>query len=313
MSEFSIKDLKRNRKSSFEHLNKKIDDMRSSYARDPDSEFFWQPEVDKAGNGYAIIRFLPAAPGEDTPFVRIFSHGFKGPGGWYIENSRTTLNDKDPVSEYNTVLWNSTSDDESPARKQVRDQKRKLNYISNVLVVKDSANPANEGKVFLYKYGKKIWDKIMAAMHPEYEDETPVNPFDMWEGANFKLKIRKIGGYRNYDQSQFDAPEAISGTDAELEAIWKQCRSLEEQIHPSKFKSYEELKSRLDKVLGTNTSSPNAGMDEDEIPSEEYRPKQKATPAKKIAAKAEEKEELPWTDTNEDEDMDFFKRLADEG
>ena len=207
----------------------------------------WKPEVDKAGNGYAVIRFLPAPDGEDLPWSKLYTHAFQSTGGWYIENSLTTLGQKDPVSEHNSQLWNSGVDsDKEIARKQ----KRKLSYYSNVYVVKDPSNPTNEGKVFLFRYGKKIFDKITAAMQPEFEDETPINPFDFWAGANFKIKIKKVAGYWNYDSSEFAAPAPLLDDDDAMEAVWKQEYSLAELVAPDQFKSYEDLKKRLDYVLG---------------------------------------------------------------
>ena len=245
--------LKRNR-SSLEKLTKAIEATTQSTSTESGSREdprLWQPTVDKAGNGMAIIRFLPApsVDGEDAlPWVRVFSHGFQGPGGWYIENSLTTLNQKDPVSEYNSTLWNSGIE----ANKEIaRKQKRRLNYIANVYVVSDPSNPENEGQIRIYKFGKKIFDKITEAMNPEFADETPVNPFDMWEGANFKLKIRNVEGYRNYDKSEFAEKSALlDGDDAKLEALWKQEHSLKEFLDPKHFKPYDLLKARLDKVLG---------------------------------------------------------------
>ena len=207
----------------------------------------WKPEVDKAGNGYAVIRFLPAPDGEDLPWAKLYTHAFQASGGWYIENSLTTLGQKDPVSEHNSQLWNSGVDsDKEVARKQ----KRKLSYYSNVYVVKDPSNPTNEGKVFLFRYGKKIFDKITAAMQPEFEDEQAINPFDFWAGANFKIKIKKVAGYWNYDSSEFAAPAPLLDDDDAMEAVWKQEYSLAELVAPDQFKSYEDLKKRLDYVLG---------------------------------------------------------------
>ena len=245
--------LKRNR-SSLEKLTKAIEATTQSTSTESGSREdprLWQPTVDKAGNGMAIIRFLPApsVDGEDAlPWVRVFSHGFQGPGGWYIENSLTTLNQKDPVSEYNSTLWNSCIE----ANKEIaRKQKRRLNYVANVFVVSDPSNPENEGQIRIYKFGKKIFDKITEAMNPEFADETPVNPFDMWEGANFKLKIRNVEGYRNYDKSEFaDKSALLDGDDAKLETLWKQEHSLKEFLDPKHFKPYDLLKTRLDKVLG---------------------------------------------------------------
>ena len=222
----------------------------------------WKPEVDKAGNGYAVIRFLPAPDGEDLPWAKLYTHAFQGTGGWFIENSLTTLGQKDPVSEHNSQLWNSgIESDKEIARKQ----KRKLSYYANIYVVKDSANPHNEGQVFLYKFGKKIFDKITAAMQPEFEDEDPINPFDFWAGANFKLKIKKVAGYWNYDSSEFDRQSALLDDDDAMEAIWKKEYSLAELVAPDQFKSYDELKKRLDYVLGNAPSRSRVNEDlEDE-------------------------------------------------
>ena len=237
------------KKSSFQDLLAKADTLNKSEAKSGPDERLWKPEVDKAGNGYAVIRFLPAPNGEDLPWAQVWTHAFQGPGGWYIENSLTTLGKKDPVSDLNRELWNSGGEG-SPQRAQARNQKRKLNYYSNIYVVKDSANPENEGKVFLYRYGKKIFDKIMESMQPAFEDETPVNPFDLWKGADFKLKITKVAGFWNYDKSEFDTPSVLGDlNDKELEGIWKQEHSLSAYTADDQFKSYEELKERLDRTL----------------------------------------------------------------
>jgi len=265
----------------------------------------WKPEVDKAGNGYAVIRFLPAPDGEDLPWTRMYSHAFQGPGGWYIENSLTTMNQKDPVSEYNTQLWNSGVDsDKETARKQ----KRKLSYYSNIYVVRDPANPQNEGKVMLYKYGKKIHDKILAAMQPEFEDEEPINPFDFWAGADFKLKIKKVAGYWNYDSSEFARPGTLGDfSDDELEAIWKKEYSLEEISAPAQFKTYDELKKRLDYVLGISKPASRPVVDEEVAEEEEeYKPVPQDLKA--------ELNSLSSNSSNDDEDdaLSYFQRLAEE-
>ena len=256
----------------------------------------WKPEMDKSGNGYAVIRFLPAVDGEDLPWAKVWNHAFQGPTGqWYIENSLTTIGQKDPVSEHNTRLWNTgLESDKEIARKQ----KRKLQYFSNIYVVSDSKHPENEGKVFLYRYGKKIFDKLMAAMQPEFEDETPINPFDFWEGANFKLKIRKVDGYWNYDASSFENVTALNDSDDELNAIWEKQYSLQEFLAPTNFKSYDELKKRLDDVLsGTVTASAAAMMDEDVVET----PVNKSEPAPS----------MPSVDADEEEDtMSYFQKLA---
>ena len=262
-------------------------------------ERLWKPELDKSGNGYAVIRFLPAVEGEDMPWAKVWNHAFQGPTGqWYIENSLTTIGQKDPVSEYNSTLWNTgLESDKEIARKQ----KRKLQYFSNIYVVSDSKHPENEGKVFLFRYGKKIFDKIMAAMQPEFEDETPINPFDFWEGSNFKLKIRKVDGYWNYDKSEFEAKSALFDNDAKIEEVWKTAYPLAEFTANSNFKSYEELKTRLDAVLsGTVTVGNVQEQMEDEPVS-----------APVIDTKPTELSKDQTIVNDEEEDtMDYFQKLA---
>ena len=257
----SFAELKKKSQSNLSFLQKELEKTVSNKQVD---ERFWKPEVDASGNGYAVIRFLPAPDGETVPWAKVYSHAFQGPGGWYIENSLTTIGDKDPVGEVNRRLWNSGEDaDKDTARKQ----KRKLSYYSNIYVVKDPKHPENEGKVFLYKYGKKIHDKILAAMQPEFQDETPVNVFDLWEGANFKLKIKKVAGFWNYDSSEFDSVSALSADDSELEATWKLEHSLEAFTAKDNFKSYDDLEARLNLVLGTGNRAPaRAVVEELETP-----------------------------------------------
>jgi hypothetical protein len=244
----SLSDLRNNR-GNFDSLMKEVEKIANPQGQENsrDDERFWQPTVDKAGNGYAVIRFLAAPKGEEMPWVRVWSHGFKGPTGkWYIENSLTTIGKPDPVSELNNELWNSGTE----ANKNVaREQKRRLSYIVNILVVQDPSNPANEGKVKLFKFGKKIFDKIKDTMQPEFPGEEPINPFDFWKGANFKLKIRNVEGYRNYDKSEFDVVSPLAGDDAQIEAIWNQQHSLVDFLDARHFKSYEELKKKLESVL----------------------------------------------------------------
>ena len=244
----SFADLKKQSKlgSLTSKLVKEVEKMNNTGGGSSDDRF-WKLEVDKSQNGYAVIRFLPAPDGEDLPFVKMYAHAFQGPGGWYIENSLTTLGQKDPVSEYNSLLWNNGTD---AGKDQARKQKRKLSYISNIYVVKDPANPENEGKTFLFKYGKKIFDKLTEAMQPEFEDEEAIDPFDFWQGANFKLKAKNVAGYRNYDSSEFARQDALLDDDDAMEAIWKKEYSLEEFVAPDQFKSYDDLKKRLDYVLG---------------------------------------------------------------
>ncbi len=241
----SFAELKKKSSNNLQFLQKELEKTVSTRQVD---ERFWKPEVDASGNGYAVIRFLPAPDGETVPWAKVYSHAFQGPGGWYIENSLTTLGDKDPVGEVNRRLWNDGTEE---GKDVARRQKRKLSYYSNIQVIKDPKHPENEGKVFLYKYGKKIHDKILAAMQPEFQDETPVNVFDLWEGANFKLKIKKVAGFWNYDSSEFDSVSALSSDDTELEATWKSEHSLEAFTARDQFKSYEDLENRLNLVLGT--------------------------------------------------------------
>ena len=244
------------KKSNFQDLLSKAENLNKSETKSGPDERLWKPEVDKAGNGYAVIRFLPAPDGEDLPWAQVWSHAFQGPGGWYIENSLTTLGKKDPVSDLNRELWNAGAEG-SPQRDQARKQKRKLNYYSNIYVVKDSANPANEGRVFLYRFGKKIFDKIMESMQPAFEDETPVNPFDFWKGADFKLKITRVAGFWNYDKSEFAEASTLGGfNDKELEALWKEEHSLAAFTADDQFKSYEDLKFRLESTLKGNYTKP---------------------------------------------------------
>ena len=238
-------------------LVKEVEKLNTNGASGDDR--LWKLEVDKSGNGYAVIRFLPAPDGEDLPFVKLYSHAFQGPGGWYIENSLTTLGSKDPVSEYNSQLWNNGTD---AGKDAARKQKRKLTYISNIYVVKDPANPENEGKVFLYKYGKKIFDKLTAAMQPEFEDEEAIDPFDFWQGANFKLKAKNVAGYRNYDSSEFTAVTPLLDDDDALESVWKKENSLKEFIDADQFKSYDDLKKRLEYVLGSKR--PTSSIEEED-------------------------------------------------
>jgi len=248
----SFADLKKQSKlgSLTQKLVKEVEKLNNTGGNNDDR--LWKLDVDKSGNGYAVIRFLPAPNGEDLPFVKLYSHAFQGPGGWYIENSLTTLGQKDPVSEFNTTLWNNGTD---AGKDTARKQKRKLTYISNIYVVKDPANPENEGRVFLFKYGKKIFDKITAAMQPEFEDEEAIDPFDFWQGANFKLKAKNVAGYRNYDSSEFTAQSPVLEDDEALEALWKKESSLQEFVAPDQFKTYEVLRARLESVLRTATAN----------------------------------------------------------
>jgi hypothetical protein len=303
----SFSDLKKQSSlgSLTQKLVKEVEKMSNTSSSGDDR--LWKPEMDKTGNGFAVIRFLPAPEGEELPWAKIYSHAFQGPGGWYIENSLTTLGQKDPVSEHNRELWNSGSDKD---KETVRKQKRKLSYYSNIYVVKDPANPSNEGKVFLFKYGKKIFDKIMEAMQPEFEDETPINPFDFWQGANFKLKLVKKDGYWNYDKSEFDRVAPLLDDDDALEAVWKKQYSLTAVTAPDQFKSYEDLEKRLKYVLGQKTAA-RPRLDE-EVDNEDN---DRGSYAPDFTSRRSEPE-LPVVSSSNDEDEDdalsYFQRLAEE-
>ena len=279
----SFKDLKKNRMSNLESLSKQVEKLAEKTNYEDDR--IWKCERDKSGNGYAVIRFLPASNNEDMPWVQMWSHGFKGPGGWYIENSLTTLGKDDPVSKANTALWNSGVESD---KNIARDRKRKLSYYSNILVLEDSANAENEGKVFLFRYGKKIFEKITSVMNPEFKDETPLNPFDFWEGANFKLKIRQVDGYANYDKSEFaNQSKLFDGDDAKCEAIWKQQHSLQDLVTVDKFKSYQELEARFNTVVGSSSDFEETIDSEDAV-------------------------ESAVQESSNDDSLEYFKKLAEQ-
>ena len=309
----SFSDLKKQSKlgSLTSKLVKEVEKMNSPQGGD---DRLWKPEMDKSGNGYAVVRFLPAPEGEELPWVKMYTHAFQGPGGWYIENSLTTQGQKDPVSELNTRLWNSGNDvDKETARKQ----KRKLSYYSNIYVVKDPANPQNEGRVFLYKYGKKIFDKVMAAMQPEFEDEDPINPFDFWGGADFKIKIKKVAGYWNYDSSEFARPAALlDGDDDALEALWKKEYSLAELVSADQFKDYETLKKRLDNVLGNTTSSRRPVAEEVENEDDFRGPARDLDDGLRSELNNLNREPVAvgggYADEDEDDALSYFQKLAEE-
>jgi len=309
----SFSNLKKN--SSLGNLTQKlisqVEKENKGSGGGPD-ERIWKPVMDKSGNGYAVIRFLPAPNGEDLPWVKLFSHAFQGPGGWYIENSLTTIGKQDPIGELNRELWNTGNESDKDT---VRKQKRKLSFYANIYVVKDPANPQNEGGVFLYKFGKKIFDKIMDAMQPEYEDETPINPFDFWQGANFKLKLKKVAGYWNYDNSEFAAPGALLDDDDALEAVWNKEYSLSELVGTDQFKSYDDLKKRLDYVLGNKKAK---AVEAEETEYDSYSPTEQGRVSEEDALKKLEQQIIqsnsaPQTSTNDDEDdaMSYFSKLAD--
>ena len=307
----SFSDLKKQSKlgNLTAKLVKEVEKMNNNGSSSGDDRL-WKLECDKSGNGYAVIRFLPAPNGEDLPFVKLYSHAFQGPGGWYIENSLTTLGQKDPVSEYNTMLWNNGTD---AGKEAARKQKRKLTYVANIYVVKDPANPENEGKVFLYKFGKKIFDKLTAAMQPEFEDEEAIDPFDFWGGANFKLKAKNVAGYRNYDSSEFARPDALLDDDDAMEAIWKRQYSLAELVAADQFKDYETLKKRLDYVLG-NKGTPRY-QDPEEFDEDNTRgsTRELTEDLRDELNSLQPTRTVSSSDEDEDDDaMSYFARLADE-
>jgi len=310
----SFENLKKQSKlgSLTEKLVKEVEKMNTGSGGA--DERFWKPEMDKTGVGSAIIRFLPAPEGEELPWVKMYSHAFQGNGGWYIENSLTTIGQKDPVSEHNRELWNSGSDKD---KETVRKQKRKLSYYSNIYVIKDPAHPENEGKVFLFKFGKKIFDKILNAMQPEFEDEEPINPFDFWGGANFRLKIRKVEGYWNYDKSEFDSPSALLDDDDALEALWKKEYSLSAVVASDQFKSYEDLEKRLKYVLGQKSARAAVQEKEDEYDSYTQTPSKEESVIAELEqsfarSKSTSLPKIETSDEDEDDAMAYFSRLAND-
>ena len=287
---------------TFAKLSREIEKLNQPAAGSSADERFWKPELDKSGNGYAVIRFLPAPDGEDMPWAKVWSHAFKGPGGqWYIENSLTTLGKDDPVGELNRELWNSGRDSD---KEIARAQKRKLSYYSNIYVVQDPAHPENEGRVFLYKFGKKIFDKLVEAMQPAFADESPIDPFNFWKGADFKLKIRKVDGYWNYDKSEFAAPATLGDfSDDKLEKIWEQSYSLAEFEAPKNFKSYEDLKKRLDLVLGKSAAPAVVDESQEEVTPQNWGKEVSDFREKAVAA----------SPVNDSEDtLSYFAQLAEE-
>lgn len=315
-----FKDLKKSSGGGFDKLSSELNKLAKKGSDSYKDDRFWRPELDKSSNGFAVIRFLPPVEGEDIPWARCFTHGFQGPGGWFIENCPTTVGKKCPVCEANSRLWNSGDEGDKDIARQ---RKRRLHYVSNILVVSDPSAPQNEGKVFLFKYGKKIHDKVVQAMQPEFEDEKPINPFDFWKGADFKLKIRKVAGYINYDKSEFDAPsELFDGDDTKLESLWKKQYSLKEFTSPETHKSFDELKARYDVVMGLSdagvprkSSAEDVDLDEEEeTPRATFKPSGAAKPAAPAPAKkpapAPKKVQESEDEDDSDDAMSYFERLA---
>jgi len=305
----SLSDLRKSR-GGFDTLMKEVEKIANPTTENKGAdERFWQPTVDKAGNGYAVIRFLPTPKGEEIPWVRVWSHGFQGPKGkWYIENSLTTIGKPDPVSEHNTELWESGVE---ANKEQARKQKRRLHYVCNILVVRDPEHPENDGKVFLFKFGKKIWDKIKDLADPQFEDEKPINVFDFWEGANFKLKIRQVEGYRNYDKSEFDAPNSID--EDKIEDIWTRQHSLTQFTDPKNFKSYDDLKKKFDMVMGFTGGSSAPVRKAESIDLDETEEFENAPVVQKQEKKASTPPPAKEMDfDNDDESLSYFAKLAED-
>ena len=288
-----------------EELNKIATGDKASFKDDR----FWKPERDKSDNGFAVIRFLPPVDGEDAPWVRMFSHGFKGRGGWYIENCPTTIGRKCPLCEANSELWNSGLESDKDIARQ---RKRRLNYISNIMVISDPKNPENEGKIFLYKYGKKIFDKIMESLQPEFQDEEAVNPFDFWKGANFKLKVRKVAGFINYDKSEFDvSTPLLDGDDSKLEEIWNKQYPIQPLIGDDQFKSYDELKARLMSVLGSGRNVPASAEAVSETNDVETKTETSSFGEMKSESTGSS-DSSTESSFEEDDAMSYFEKLANE-
>jgi len=297
----SFSNLKRNRDQISKLLKAAESNSGSGEKKSYVDDRIWKPTVDQAGNGYSVIRFLPASEGAELPWVRFWDHGFKGPTGlWYIENSLTSIGQADPVGELNSRLWNSGNDAD---KEKARNQKRRLHYVTNIFVKSDPGNPTNEGKVFIFKFGKKIFDKIMDVMQPQFADEDPINPFDFWEGADFKLKIRNVEGYRNYDKSEFASQSALSEDDTKLEDVYNKMYGLKEFVDPTNYKTYDELKEKLNRVLGMDTVSMGAPTMKQEIQMNEPE-----MPVQNVTQISEE----PSSNEKEDEDdtMSYFAKLA---
>jgi hypothetical protein len=309
----SFADLKKQSKlgSLTEKLIKQVEKLNESGSKDDDR--FWKPVMDKSGVGSAVIRFLPAPEGCELPWAQVWSHAFQGPGGWLIDNCLTTLGQQCPVCEKNRVLWNSGSDRD---KEEARKQKRKLSYFANIYVVRDPANPDNEGKVFLYKFGKKIYDKILAAMQPEFEDETPINPFDFWTGANFKLKLVKKDGYWNYDKSEFASPSALlDGDDDELERVYKSLNNLNDFTDPKEFKSYDDLKKRLEYTLGLRgvpkNQDPEVVAEEEEWERERRGETSSSSKSASFDDVTSSSSKSSYDDEDDDDALSYFQKLAE--
>jgi hypothetical protein len=328
-----LSELRKSR-NSFEKLNKDIENNKNA-SKDYSDERYWQCSQDDSKNGQAVIRFLPAyAEGDEAPFVKMFRHSFKGPTNkWYVENCLSTLGQNDPCVESNNLLWESGTKENKELVQGIQGKnarKRKTDYHSNILVISDPAKPENNGKVFLFKYGQSIFGHIESAVNPEFADDKPKNPFDVDEGYNFRLRMIQKDGYANFDKSSWsESPSAIADSDEEIEAILNKCYSLSEIIAPDKFKSYADLKKRLDMVLGNKSASEKneeKGLSDEDAeflrqsiksaePKVEDKPKRTKDAAKPEAPVEQPRiapEDLPDAGGSDEDDMDYFSRLANE-
>lgn len=296
----SFDTLKKNRQSAINKLRDAAESASGGNYKNEDDDLKWKPTRDKAGNGHALIRFLPSPADSDLPWIQYWDHGFQGPTGkWLIEKSLSSLGKDCPISEFNSALWNSGNEED---KEQARKQKRRLHYVSNILVIDDPGNPDNNGKVFLYEYGKKIFDKIQDVMNPEFEDETAINPFDMWEGADFKLRIRKVEGWVNYDKSEFASPGAITEDEAKLEELYNSLHSLSTFVDPANYKTYEQLEKKLNDVMGITADPGKAAP----------APEQREDPAPLDTNTVDESDDIPMESTESSESLSYFERLANE-
>lgn len=305
MSAFNLADLRKLRTSNLDSIANAL--KKTTFEKEDDSSFF-KLEKDKAGNGSAVLRFLPKHPDDDLPFVSIYSHAFQNPTNkrWYIENSRTTINEADPVAELNSKLWSTGLESD---KEVARRQRRKLTYIANVLVVHNPANPALEGQVMQFKFGKKIFEKLAdATKKSEFPDDPPpFDPFDPFGGANFKLRQREVEGYPNYDKSEFAGVSPISEDEDKLLEVLNKIQPLKPLVDASKFKSYDDLKKKLDSVLNANQAG--AAPSAQEVIENVSSKPTAAKPAGKVAeAPAPKSKAADIEDTDDIED--YFKNLA---
>ena len=309
----SLSELRKSRSSMLDKITKDLD---SGGKRNEKDDRFWSLSRDKAGTGSAIIRFLPPVNGDEVPWVKVCSYGFQGPSGkWYINESPSSIGEADPVMEYNAAAYASKDEERIEDAKK---RKRRTQFVSNILVVKDPANPENEGKVFLFKYGKKILDMIMSKAKPEFDSEEPIFVWDIDEGCNFKIRIKNVAGYPNYDSSEWAGISALADSDDEIQAVLDKCHKLAEFLDPARFKSYETLKKEFDRAMGVGesagTSAPRtaeakskAALDDEGGEFDLEREVAKAAqPARKVESKP-----AKAASTDDDDDLDAFAKMLE--